>query len=521
MVKSFGTESFVLMYRLQPHANPGERNERAWLLWPAWAFRIVAPEFKRRRINVLQHAVLGILRASRLTADEIGYRLGIHAELAAFVVSELQEQGRVDDAWNVTRAGVELLDEEQEEAANLVPGWVFRDPWTGKLWPFVATSLEHARTERSPDGFPVIDLGTTGKPWRQRPWMQFPTTDGEPVLPDAREILRAALRHGRLERLAKRLDLWREEDEPPPDLSRFKLDRVSTIEPAPVPVFLVTYLYVPRDGSDGGIDWHACDFFGRGSNPELRQLIVRVAGQEDGLARALNRVLGCTIHGDFDEFRRATAAREPRAKRMLEHALTLDIQRHAVAQPLSEMLAAWLEVVELDDAAEMWRRRNVLTTCRRAFERLFREVAERWPLAGVAERLSRDGEVNRARFEAAAAAVGLTEVPDWLLRVTHGQVRAVTEFRDGWWRLQPLVAATLLRAVDEGEHPLRLAAAKAPDLLSRIARVAAQGGEAAHDTDEPRFDLPAIAACVDTTVEVVGVLLGLPARSIQEVNRDE
>src|SRR5262245_5229638 len=96
MATSFSTETSVLMYRPVAHANPGPRNERAWLLWPAWAYRVVSPELQPRRINILQHAVLAILRASRLTAVEIGERLGVHAELAGFVVSELQIQGRVD-----------------------------------------------------------------------------------------------------------------------------------------------------------------------------------------------------------------------------------------------------------------------------------------------------------------------------------------------------------------------------------------------------------------------------------------
>ena len=189
MVRSFGPETPVLSYRPRaPRAHdPGGRNDRVWLLWPAWAFRVIAPEFRERRINVLQKAVLAILRASKLTAEEMGHRLGINPELAAYVVSELQGQTRVDAGWNVTGAGIELLEEEQMEAANMVPGWVFRDPWNGGLWPFVGSSLERARTERGEDGFPLLDLGTTGKPWRQRAWMQLPPEDTEAQPPDARE----------------------------------------------------------------------------------------------------------------------------------------------------------------------------------------------------------------------------------------------------------------------------------------------------------------------------------------------
>ena len=74
---------------------------------------------------------------------------------------------RIDEEWAVTTQGVELLKKEYEESANFVPGWVFRDPWNGNLWPFVAPSLEYARTAQDEKGYPVLELGTTGKPWQQ------------------------------------------------------------------------------------------------------------------------------------------------------------------------------------------------------------------------------------------------------------------------------------------------------------------------------------------------------------------
>lgn len=520
MARSFGPETSVLMYQLRPHADPGKHNERAWLLWPAWAYRVVAPRVRRGRLNLLQQAVLGILRAGRLTAAELGFRLGIHAELAEFVVSELQRQRHVDESWKVTRSGIEQLDQEEEEQeesqteASLMSGWVFRDPWTENLWPFIAPSLEHTHTEPGPSGFPEIVLGTAGNPRRQRAWMQHRGIDRKPVAPDASEILRAAARHWRLERRTGGQKLWMQEEEPPhrPSLC---LSGVSTIEPEPEPVFLVTYLYVPRSGSDGEYDWHACDFFGRGSNPELRKLIVRVAEQDRGLESCIDRILRNTIYGTFDEFRRAAAQYRGRANQLLERVLTLDIWRHAVAEPLVEMLAAWLEVAELDDGADGGRHRTVLVSCRRVLERLFRQVANKWPLAGVADRLSPEPEINRARLKAAADAVGFDEVPETLLRVSQGQVRSAAG-SGGHWRLGPLVAATLLRAVEDMEHPLRLGAVRAPDLLVRIDRVAAQAGAAAHDGDGRCFDRNAIKDCVDTTIEITGHLLGLPVRSIRE-----
>ena len=522
MAASFGPETRVLSYGPSAHpANPGGRNERVWVLWPARAFRVIVPQFRRRPFNALQKAVLGVLRASRLTAAELGERLGIHPELAAFVVTELQTQGRVDDEWAVTRRGVELLDEEREESADLVPGWVFKDPWDDHLWPFVAPSLEGARTGRDERYRVVLELGTTGKPWQQPVWMQFPP-DGQPLAapPDAHQILRAARRHRRLERRRQDFDIPVDDDDfETGSVAGLDLNRVASIESVPELVFLVSYLYVPRDGDD--TDWHACEFFGRGSDPALRRIVVQVAEEHDGLARRLDRLLGLTSHGNFAEFRRAEEKRKRRARRLLERALTVDIDRHEdVAEKLAEVMEGWIELRDLGDAAGGRRCRNVLTSCRGTLERLFGEIRKEWRLNGVADRLSRrDRETNEEALRAAADELGLTELPNALRSVRHNLIRAVGE-RDDTWRLRPLVAATLLRARTEANHPLRFAARKAPDLLARLERVAALGGEAAHAGESEQIDSGAVDTSVQETLEIVGLVLNLPVRPIKEILRD-
>ena len=526
---SFGPDTPVLSYGPRAHADPGKRNDREWLLWPAWAFRVVAPELRSRDVNLLQKAVLGMLRASRLTAVELGHRLGVHHELAAFVVTELQTQGRIDDAWAVTGRGVEVLEEEHEGSATLVPGWVFRDLWHGSLWPFVASSLEYAPTELDETGYPILMLGTMGRPWRQSAWMQFPpkARGGEssgvaepPDPPDAREILRAVLRHKRREQRSRRLGEWEGEDDDTQGtgVSGLDVNRISVIEPEPEPVFLVSYLYVPRDGDDA--DWHACDFFGRGSDPALRRLVVRVADdeKEPRLARRLDRLLGRTRHRDFDTFRRAARGREDHARRLAEWALTMNVHQHGVMQPLTETLEGWLELRELGDDAGLRHARNVLTSCRRTLERLFRDVAEAWPLSGVAEGLCwQDKKVNANRVRAAAVDAGFagSEVPKAICHVTRGAVKAVSDYDDSS-RLRPLVAATLLRARTEENHPLRSAARKAPDLLARIEALTKRGGGAVHGNDSGSFAVDSVTTSVMDTLEIVGLLLDLPVRPLDE-----
>ena len=520
MAASFGPETPVLSYGPSAHANPGGRNDRVWVLWPAWAFRVIAPEFRRRPFNALQKAILGVLRASRHTAAELGERLGVHPELAAFVVNELQTQGRVDDKWGVTKRGIDLLDEEHEESTNLAPGWVFKDPWNDHLWPFVAPSLEYARTGQDESNRVVLDLGTTGRPWQQSAWMQFPPEGQQPPPPDAHQILRAARRHRRLERQRQEVSVPIDEDDiETGSVAGLDLNRVASIEPVPEAVFLVSFLYMPREGDDA--DWHACEFFGRGSDPALRRLVVRVAGENEGLARRLDRLLGLTPHQNFDEFRRAELERDHRARRLLERTLTLDVARHeAVADALAETLEGWLELRDLGDTAGRRHGRNVLKSCRSALEELFVDVRREWPLTGTADQLSRhEWKMNEAVLQNAADEVGLTVLPDALRHVKHGHVRAVSDYGDNW-RLRPLVAATLLGARTETNHPLRSAARKAPDLLGRIDRLAELGSEAAHAGGSGQLDPGAVDTSVQETLEIVGLLLNLPVRPIKEILRD-
>ena len=521
MAASFGVETAVLDYGPRAHADPGPRNNRVWVLWPAWAFRVIAPEFRRSPVNALQKAVLGVLRASRHTAQELAERLGIHRELAAFVINELQTQGRVDDQGTVTRRGIELLDEEREESADLAPGWVFKDPWDDHLWPFVAPSLEYARTGHHNSGSVVLEIGTTGRPWQQRAWRQWPPNGQHPAAPpDPHQILRAARQHRRLERRRQDVQMPSDEDiEETASVAGVNLHRLTSIESVPEPVFLVSFLYVPREGDD--IDWHACEFFGRGSDPALRRLVVRVAEDNEGLARQLDRLLGRLKHGDFAQFKRVEEERHSRARRLIERTLTIDMVPHRkLADALVEMIEGWLELHDLGDAAGRRRRRDVLTSCRRSLERLFVEIRRDWPLAGLADRLShQDKETNEAVMQIAAVEVGLTGLPDAIRHVKPGQIRAVSDYDDDW-RLRPLVAATLLGARTDTNHPLRSAAEKAPDLLERIERVVALAGEAAHAGDSEGLGADVVDNYVQETLEIVGLLLNLPVRSMKEILRN-
>ncbi len=519
MGMSFGPETPLLLYGLRPHADPGGRNDRVWLGWPAWAFRVVAPEFRSRRLNALQKAVLGVLRASRLTEAALGKRLGIHRELAAVVVADLQGQQRVDKDWKVTRDGIRLLEAEAAESAKLVPAWMFRDALSGDLLPFAAPTLEHARTVPNEEGSPVLDLGSTGSPWQQRPWTLRAPRDAFPEMPVPAEILKAARQSQRSHRLWQQVGTHKDDDLDEPNVETGQLDRLTSIEEEPRPVYLVTFLYTPRgEESDG--DWHVCEFFGRGHDPSLRPSVIKAAKSDQNLARLLDRRLFTfTRHGDLEGFQTATKEREQRARRLLARVLTIGIENYsAVATPLRETLDAYLEWRDVGDVGAARLRRHVLMECRRTLEALFTAVARSHPIGSVADLLSHeDRALNETTLRGAAKELGLSSLPNALGRVSRGQVRAVSDYTDGW-RLRPLVAAILLRARGDAKHPLALAAKDAPNILERVERVAKHGGKAAHE--DRGVDGAPLEQVVQDTLDVSGLLLGLPTRKLEELTTD-
>ena len=518
MGMSFGPETPLLLYGLRPHADPGGRNDRVWLGWPAWAFRVIAPEFRSRRLNALQKAVLGVLRASRLTAAELGERLGIHRELAAFVVADLQGQQRVDEDWKVTRDGIRLLEAKAAEEAKLVPAWMFRDALSGDLLPFAAPALEHARTVPDEGGFPVLDLGSTGSPWRQSVWKLQTSQGAPPDLPAPTEILKAARQSQRSHRLWQQVGVHKDDDFDEPSVETVQLDRLTSIEAEPQPVHLVTFLYATRgDESDG--DWHVCEFFGRGHDPSLRQSVIDASKSDQKLARLLDRRLfAFTRHHNLTAIQTAARQRDQLAGRLLAQVLTIGSETHdGVAKSLREMLDAYLEWRDVGDGGRL--HRNVLTECRRTLETLFANLARRHPLKGMAELLAHeDRALNETILQSAAKELGLGRLPGALGRVSRRQILAVTDYTDSW-RLRPLVAATLLRARGDATHPLALAAKDVPDILERAERVAKHGGEAAHEGGGSA-DRASLEQIVQDTLEISGLLLGLPAKSLEEVMTD-
>ncbi|MBP9825981.1 MAG: hypothetical protein KBF21_17265, partial [Thermoanaerobaculia bacterium] len=166
MAALFQLDSPVLHFG--PRLPAGVRySQRKFLLWPALMYRVVAPEVRPRRVNILQKAVLGMCRAGITFPPRIGEKLRIHADLATLILSELLQRGLIKPDGLPTPAGNEVFEDEALDMRPPVTGHVFQDPWSGDLWPRFVQRLDYAELDRRENGFPDLILGTKGKPRRE------------------------------------------------------------------------------------------------------------------------------------------------------------------------------------------------------------------------------------------------------------------------------------------------------------------------------------------------------------------
>lgn len=516
MAFAFPRDAPILHFTLRPHVE--DVSKRSNVLWPVWGYRVVAPEIRERALNVLQKAVLGLCRAGLRRAQDIGARLHLHVDLAAFVILELQERELLRKNGQPTEEGIEVLREETLEAHRSVAGYVFQDPFSGELLPRFAERLDYAETERDSLGFPILVLGTSGSPRRFRPHVELPVDAPQQPPPDAREILRAARRHRAASRRSRAVSPWDGESEAGEPVRAILVDRVSMVEETPRPFFLSTYLYLPARMEDGS-DWHVCDPFGLGAAPWLRRSIEARFDRSPRLHNTVVRLVEGAIDEKVEHHQKLMAELREQAALELARRVPAEVRASPIYDALLDTMRAAEHVDRLGQERSEHELRSVLLAARITLERSLLCIAERHPTSGVWRRLYADEHpvsdavYVREIYESAATSVGFSVLPDGLAAVLPGQLKSAADRRESW-RLRPMIIAALLRAREDMSHPLRAAARAAPRLLEELEAIARAGGQGAHAGDRI-ITWELAKETVDRLVRVITLLHGRPFDAAQ------
>lgn len=453
---SFGPDSPILLFRL-PWAKwiAGPR----WLLWPAWAWRVVAPRPRPRPMNILQRAALGLCVAGVERAEDIGAKLFIATDLAALIITELEGLGWLDFRHRPTQKGREALaGADAEVALDPTIGWVFSDPFTGETWPrFHAGELPFKELTVSRGRCWTVETGTVGDPRPVTILTVSPGHDGElrRTMPGPGEVLRAVHAHRRQ---------WSWEDEPIAfDAPAMK--RVSFVSEAPLPCWLASRAWLAAPG-----DWRADDPFGFGDSPRLRRWIDERFEHDAELRAWLTPIAG----GDPD------ASDVPSLVQAAEWRVDAHVGGVARARPplfqrLTIAQRALLEAELPDSPEDKWD--DVLVKAQRAVEWIFRELGDG---QAVHTPFSKDSVFVDELLTELARRIGFeTPLPESLARVRRGKIESAA--RSGSGSLRPLVCKVLLGTADPASSPLVAAARVEPRLLHRLDALAGARDRAAHE----------------------------------------
>jgi hypothetical protein len=452
---SFANETPALRFPL-PRLPRSSWEAANWLLWPVLAWRVVAPRPRPRRLNLFERAILGLRRSGETHAESIAERLLIDRDLAAHISLELQGMDCLDARGMLTERGQRMLKEDESEAIEQTVGWIFTDPFSGDVWPrFHAGELPYAETELNERGRPVLLSGSVGNPRRNRafavlPWPNEPIRESQPR---AEDVLRAVRAH-------RRQHAWEEEPEVADAPS---LQRVSFVSDDPT-----AHLLALRAWPDEARDWHVDDPFGLGESAKLRRwLEARFTTQPALRDWVVPPPDGDLVSADLKSLA-VRAAWDVEARIPLAN-------KEGLFERLVAMQRALLETGLPDCPDDKWD--DVTVKAQRAVERMLHDLRESHPPRAM---LAQDVALNELLLNDLAKTAGFhTPLPPSLARVRHGKVQNAAQYGGG--SLRPLLVLALLSTAGLDQHPLRRAAAEAPDLLHRLDAVATVRDSSAHE----------------------------------------
>lgn len=147
--------------------------EKPWgkkraLLWPVLLHQVLYPAPRRAQLNLLQRAVLGLIRARTPHVEDMASLTGLHPDLIRLILAQGVSNGwLVDNADTLTDKGVALLDDEDVAEDNLKSGYVLQDALTGKFWPRLVVELSQVEPVDPLARYPEFRLDRkTGKTFR-------------------------------------------------------------------------------------------------------------------------------------------------------------------------------------------------------------------------------------------------------------------------------------------------------------------------------------------------------------------
>ncbi|EJD6671318.1 hypothetical protein M0K80_RS10630 [Providencia rettgeri] len=179
---------------------------RQSVLWPCHAFNISIPQKKKSGLNVFEETVLKITEIESGDTVKIALLTCLEKELVAFIQNRLNQLGLLNDRYELTQQGQELLNEWQNKSdGNLeyIVATVFLDLLSGKLLPYVSTEqlnykkIENLYSKENPqkkgefEHYVNFFINPTDEKWIRSIQIRPAKDSCWKAVPDSNDIIRA------------------------------------------------------------------------------------------------------------------------------------------------------------------------------------------------------------------------------------------------------------------------------------------------------------------------------------------
>jgi hypothetical protein len=486
---------------------PFKPEAHRWLVWPALAYKVLLPSRANPPFNVFQRAVLDMCRAGVRDAEEISRRLALPMDLIDFVIEQLLSIGMLDDARVPTERALRLMNEDDDPSEVEDAGYVFVDGVDGKrVWPRVhrgSLPIVDAEFEQSKAKF---QRGTLGHPEQVFANVVWPGTRAGSFAPSAYEAQKAARHHARRVRAFRREVSRRGDAEDV--LDGLKSGGLRVVDVEPEPIFVASYVFLPKDARQRS--WLITDPLGLGVSDVLRPGVTKLAKEgKHGLAELLEKVAGQAWHVDEGDLAlylaEATKAATERVERRLGDAAKL-----LPADVLARLADA---DVRLEGAQTAKPIEDFLGNAYAALESVFGWMVSLYPDPSLFSALGHTPPENASLLRRVAEQVGFAASPHTLplLSVTRGVVKGAICF--GNKTLPGRLAAALLAAQRNDDHPLVSLGAREPNALEFFAEIGKLRIDASHYTSA----VPTAEVAVEMRDRLFAVLRALVGAGAADV----
>jgi len=273
----FDKDKTEILY-FKPQNQPYEWGERKLFAWPCYVYKVLAPQPRPRKINILQKAVLGLIKIGFLSTKKVADYIGIEIDLTAKIFEELLNSEYIDENHYITKKGNDVLNGEINDRGEMISAYIFQDAFTGEFWDrFIIDFKDNIKK--------IVDkkLNISNNNKKSIHFIEiFKNIDVNP--PNMDEVSRITKNHKKLNSKLNSSSFSEYKHDKIYDLYK----NISLINEKPIGAYWLTaWIYFPKEISNGK-SWNVYDPFGLENDFKFRKIITKVSKSDYGLNKFIS-----------------------------------------------------------------------------------------------------------------------------------------------------------------------------------------------------------------------------------------